>query len=92
MTVSTSMEKGSFLAWRLPGWLTLAASPSFAVMAWVSAQAASPMMMCPAGSGILPLGDMSRMYLLMCLFHLSPWLRLASGGLSVAAPPITEGD
>jgi hypothetical protein len=92
MTASSSAEKASFLAGRLPLCLGLAASPSFALMAWASAKAAAPMMMCSAGSRILPLGDMGWMYLLMCLFHLSPWLKLAAGGLPTAAPHLSNGD
>jgi hypothetical protein len=31
------------------------------------------------GPGGLPLDGMTTMYLLMSLFHLSPWLKLATG-------------
>ena len=34
-----------------------------------------------SGSSILPIDGMTVMYLLMSLFHLSPWLKLASGRL-----------
>jgi hypothetical protein len=30
---------------------------------------------------MLPISGMAWMYLLMCLFHVSPWLKLASGRL-----------
>lgn len=60
------------------GWLALAASPTFALMAWIAESAPSPMALCAPGSGILPVGGMTVMYVLMSLFHLSPWLTLAS--------------
>lgn len=58
-------------------WLGLAASPTFALMAWISANDAQAMI-CASGPGRLPIGGMAFMYLLMSLFHLSPWLKLAS--------------
>ena len=60
-------------------WLGLAASPTFALMAWIVASDAPPMALCSSGLSILPIGGMTAMYLLMSLFHLSPWLKLASG-------------
>ena len=61
------------------GWLALAAAPSFALMAWIAANDAPPTALCSSGSSILPIDGMTAMYLLMSLFHLSPWLKLASG-------------
>ncbi|MBW8815387.1 MAG: hypothetical protein JF588_18350 [Caulobacterales bacterium] len=63
---------------RLTRGLCLAASPTFALMALLSAGPdAGPMAaMCSAGS---PLGGMVPMYLLMSVFHAGPWLRLAAG-------------
>ncbi|MBC2887155.1 hypothetical protein H7Q97_17370 [Ochrobactrum sp. CM-21-5] len=58
-------------------WLGLAASPAFALMAWVSANDTQGTL-CASTSGILPIGGMAFMYLLMSFFHLSPWLKLAS--------------
>jgi hypothetical protein len=60
------------------GWLGLAPAPAFALMAWISAVGSSGMVMCSAASAFLPINDMALMYLLMSLFHLSPWLKLAS--------------
>ena len=59
--------------------LALLASPTFALMAWITTSDASPMTLCSAGSSFLPIGGMTAMYLLMSLFHLSPWLKLANG-------------
>jgi hypothetical protein len=59
------------------GWIGLAASPTFALMAWISAGDASQAMICSSLSDQLPITDMAWMYLLMSLFHLSPWLKRA---------------
>lgn len=66
-------------------WLALAASPSFALMAWLEATEAGPHALCSSVAGILPIDGMAWMYLLMSVFHLSPWLRLASGRSRVRA-------
>lgn len=60
------------------GWLGLAASPVFALMAWISAGDVSQTLICSSAQGLLPVGGMTWMYLLMGLFHLSPWLKRAS--------------
>jgi len=71
------------------GWLALAATPTFAVMAlWTAATAAPPDMLCmPHGS---PLGGMTAMYALMSAFHLAPWLRLMSGARRGGATAATR--
>jgi hypothetical protein len=82
MTTSSVANKGSARAWQARGatdWLALAASPIFALMAWIAANDAPPIALCSAGSSILPVDGMTAMYMLMSLFHLSPWLKLASG-------------
>lgn len=56
--------------------LGLAASPVFALMAWVCANDAQTML-CASAPGTLPIGGMAFMYLLMSFFHLPPWLKLA---------------
>ncbi|HTW73247.1 MAG TPA: hypothetical protein VME47_25440 [Acetobacteraceae bacterium] len=78
---STANQPGARItdACNTTGWLALAASPTFALMAWIAANNATPMALCSAAPGILPIDGMTAMYLLMSLFHLSPWLKLASG-------------
>jgi hypothetical protein len=60
------------------GWIGHAASPTFALMAWIAANDAR-MTLCASASDMLPIDGMTAMYLLMSLFHVSPWLKLASG-------------
>jgi hypothetical protein len=81
MTTSSASNTGSAGAWQARGaasWLALAASPTFALMAWIAANDAPLIALCSPGSSILPTGGMAVMYLLMSLFHLAPWLKLAS--------------
>jgi hypothetical protein len=61
-------------------WLSLAAAPTFAVMALLTAihSGGMPDMICSASTGGSPLSGMTTMYLLMGAFHLGPWLRLLS--------------
>ena len=64
----------------LAGWLCLAATPTFAVMALLTGVLAGGPIdtLCAAGQGS-PLNGMASMYLLMSAFHASPWLKLMSG-------------
>jgi hypothetical protein len=60
----------------LARWLALAATPTFAIMAVLTAVLGGPAdMLCAAGQGSL-LGGMVPMYLLMSAFHSAAWLRL----------------
>jgi hypothetical protein len=58
-------------------WLSLAAAPTFALMALLSAipGGGPPDIFCSAAHASL-LGGMIPMYLLMSAFHLAPWLKL----------------
>jgi hypothetical protein len=60
-------------------WLCLAASPTFAIMALLTAVGgAQTDLLCAAVHDASPLGGMTLMYLLMSAFHLAPWLRRLS--------------
>ncbi len=82
MTLSVATGKRNAqlrLAHSMTGWLGLAASPTFALMAWFAESDASGIPICSSAAGPLPIGDMAWMYLLMCLFHISPWLKFIPG-------------
>jgi hypothetical protein len=59
-------------------WLSLAATPTFSLMAVVSATSGGAEMLCSSMQDLLPLSGMVVMYVLMSVFHLAPWLRLIS--------------
>jgi hypothetical protein len=61
-------------------WLYLAATPTFSIMALLTALGGNPIEgLCTSGRGI-PTG-MVTMYVLMAVFHSRPWLNLISGKL-----------
>lgn len=59
--------------------LRFAASPSFTIMALLTAvfDSGAPSVLCSTASGAT-LNGMAPMYLLMAAFHLGPWLKLIS--------------
>ena len=60
-------------------WLSLAAAPTFAIMALLTAVlGGGPMDALCSAARDAPLSGMVPMYLLMSAFHLSPWLKLLS--------------
>ena len=62
---------------RAADWLPLAASPTFAAMALLTGLAGghSAEMLC-SDMQSSPLSGMATMYLLMSVFHATPWLKL----------------
>ncbi|WP_428643582.1 hypothetical protein [Roseibium sp.] len=89
-TYANARKNGNQTLWpcRLSGALGLAASPVFVLMAWISANGMSQTVSCSSASDVLHLGGMAWMYLLMSLFHVSPWLKLASGRERQTSPSI----
>jgi hypothetical protein len=59
------------------------------LMAWVAAND-EPLALCSTGPSMLPVDGMTAMYVLMSLFHLPPWLKLASAVGPVE--PTTQGE
>jgi len=88
------MTMGNAGAIRVANWLSLAAAPTFAIMALVTGVAGNQAMLCAAGQGS-PLSGMAAMYALMSAFHLAPWLKLvaarAGGHLQADATSQTPG-
>ena len=62
-------------------WLSLAAAPTFALMALLTAilGGGAADAICSAMPDAWPLGGMAPMYLLMSLFHAAPWLKRIAG-------------
>ncbi|WP_292396837.1 hypothetical protein [Mesorhizobium sp.] len=65
-------------------WLSLAAAPTFAMMALLTAVSGDADMICSAAQDASPLSGMAMMYLLMSAFHSAPWLKLVAGRRSGA--------
>ncbi|WP_426700072.1 hypothetical protein ACPPVV_11755 [Rhodanobacter sp. Col0626] len=65
--------------------LTLAASPTFAIMALLAAVLGDgpAEMLCSSGNAS-PLSGMVAMYALMSAFHVAPWLKLIRAGRNTA--------
>jgi hypothetical protein len=83
---------GAWCARDVAGWIGLAAAPTFALMAWIAATDTSRIAICSSTSGMPPIDGMAWMYLLMSLFHVSPWLKLASYLQRPLNHPKTDGD
>ena len=73
-------ESGNAAALGAAGWLSLAAAPTFALMALLTdvLGGGPPAMLCSAAQDASPLSGMVPMYLLMSAFHSAPWLKLIS--------------
>jgi hypothetical protein len=72
-------RQGVVAAWAMAKWLRFAAAPTFAVMALLTVVLDSglPSALCSAAGHLWP-GGMAPMYVLMGVFHSSPWLKLIS--------------
>jgi len=75
---------------RLADLLSLAAAPTFAMMAVLTGifSGSSQDVLCVGMHDASPLTGMVAMYLLMSVFHVGPWLRLISGRRSAAGRSI----
>jgi hypothetical protein len=85
-TANCLSESGHPAALGAADGLSLAAAPTFAIMALLtSAFGSGPADAICAAAHASPLGGMVPMYLLMSAFHLAPWLKLV--GKAVARVP-----
>ena len=74
--MNRNQDKQACLVLGAADWLSLAAAPTFAIMALLTGVlgGAAPDMLCAS-----PLSGMALMYSLMSAFHLAPWRKLISG-------------
>jgi hypothetical protein len=79
-TARAGAGSGNVAAVGAADWLCLAAAPTFAIMALLTAVfgGGPPDMLCSAVQDASPLSGMVPMYLLMSAFHSAPWLKLIS--------------
>jgi hypothetical protein len=86
-------RRGDARALGAADWLRLAAAPTFAIMALLTAalDGGAMEMRCPAAPAASLLSEMAPMYLLMSGFYAAPWLRLISGRRS-RAPGSRSGE
>jgi hypothetical protein len=77
-------ESANVVALGVADWLGLAAAPTFAIMALLTALPGGgpPAMICSGMQDGSPLSGMVMMYMLMSAFHSAPWLKLIFGGRS----------
>jgi hypothetical protein len=82
-------ESGGAAAFGVAEWLCLAAAPTFAAMALMTAVLGGGQMamMCSTARDASPLSGMVPMYLLMSAFHSAPWLKLIAARRSGAFGP-----
>lgn len=84
---AVSHERSKTILLGAADWLCFAAAPAFAFMALLTSVlgGSAPDMLCSAAPDAFPLNAMALMYLLMSVFHLSPWLKLISSRTQVNA-------
>jgi hypothetical protein len=80
-TAGARAGSGNAAAHGAADWLSLAAAPTFAIMALLTGvlDGGAPDVLCSAVQDASPLTGMVPMYLLMSAFHSAPWLKLISG-------------
>jgi hypothetical protein len=85
--IGTCEERLPAAARAIPKGLSLAAAPTFAIMALVAAVQGGGArdVLCAAAHDASPLNGMAGMYLLMSVFHSAPWLKLISFRRGAAA-------
>ena len=76
--MSEAYTRGNAAALGAADWLCLAAAPTFAIMAMLTAVlgGGSADVLCSAAHDASPLSGMVPMYVLMTAFHSAPWLKL----------------
>jgi len=82
-------DESATAALDLAKWLSLAAAPTFAIMALLTGVTGGSHadLLCSAAHDASPLSGMVTMYLLMSAFHSTPWMKLISGQRSNARRP-----
>jgi hypothetical protein len=86
LPMNSNEDKQAYPMLSAADWLSLAAAPTFAIMALLASifGGGPPDMLCSAGHGVSSLSGMAPMYLLMGAFHSAPWLKLISRRRSAA--------
>jgi hypothetical protein len=86
LPMNCNEDKQAYAVLSAADWLSLAAAPTFAIMALLTSifGGGAPDMLCSAGHGVSSLSGMTPMYLLMSTFHSAPWLKLISRRRSAA--------
>jgi len=74
--MNCNADQRTYFASRAADFLSLAAAPSFAIMALLTFDRAAPDLLCSAAHNGPSLSGMTAMYMLMCAFHTAPWLKL----------------
>jgi hypothetical protein len=69
-------DEGAAAAFGIAKGLYLAATPTFAIMALVTAASGGSDVICAAAPDASSFSGMALMYVLMSAFHLPPWLKL----------------
>src|SRR5262245_66183584 len=93
--MATRCDDGHAATLGAADWLCLAAAPTFAIMAVLTAISGSGAadILCAAAQDASPLNGMAPMYALMSAFHSAPWLKLigASSRARSHEPAVGQG-